>query len=185
MSVTWADRTEIKSSSSSRVYVVSQQVLDGVPTGYWACTCPGGKTANKRGVPCRHLKTMGLPMIPPHAPVTKPASAEATREGFSDDAYRHYNPWVEGFGSAEDWLRAAEALAAGRGKYKKPARPAKTWFTQDDDLELLGLSAMPVDIKGLVKAMRKRAMRLHPDHGGDPEEFKAMFAAYERLTKSY
>lgn len=184
MPQTWQDRTEIKSESSGRIYVVSQQVIDGIPTGYWACTCPQGKLANKKGKPCKHLVAMGLPMIPPHTAQTV-TDPDANRAGFSDAAYRHYN-LRDGFGSAWEWMAAAEALAAGRGRYKAPPRRShNTWFTQDDDLRLLGLNAMPATAKDLVKAMRKMAMKLHPDFGGDAKAFDAMHQAYERLVKRY
>ena len=39
--------------------------------------------------------------------------------------------------------------------------------------------ASPAEIK---KAYRKKALRMHPDKGGDPEEFKKLQAAYEVLS---
>jgi hypothetical protein len=33
----WTDRIEIKSESSSRVYIVARRVS----TGLWECSCPG------------------------------------------------------------------------------------------------------------------------------------------------
>lgn len=37
----------------------------------------------------------------------------------------------------------------------------------------------------LVSAMRRQARILHPDMGGDAEQFREMFAAYERLLRYY
>ncbi len=50
------------------------------------------------------------------------------------------------------------------------------------DYEILGLntSASDDDVK---KAYRKLAMKHHPDKGGDPEEFKKIQTAYDRIIK--
>jgi DnaJ-class molecular chaperone len=50
------------------------------------------------------------------------------------------------------------------------------------DYQILGLQpgASEDEIK---KAYRKKAMKHHPDKGGDPEEFKKIQGAYDRLTK--
>jgi hypothetical protein len=48
---------------------------------------------------------------------------ERSRHTFSDAAYQHYDPEVEGFGTLNDWERIAEMLfglkkpVAGIGKY--------------------------------------------------------------------
>jgi len=52
----------------------------------------------------------------------------------------------------------------------------------DKDLyQILGVDrdAKPADIKA---AFRRRAKDLHPDHGGDPEEFRLVKLAYDVLT---
>jgi DnaJ-class molecular chaperone len=50
------------------------------------------------------------------------------------------------------------------------------------DYQILGVQpgASEDEIK---KAYRKKAMKHHPDKGGDPEEFKKIQGAYDRLTK--
>jgi DnaJ family protein A protein 2 len=52
----------------------------------------------------------------------------------------------------------------------------------DDPYTILGISrgASEDEIK---KAYKKLAMKNHPDKGGDPEEFKKIQNAYERITK--
>ncbi|KAN0061674.1 Type I HSP40 co-chaperone [Thecaphora frezii] len=47
--------------------------------------------------------------------------------------------------------------------------------------DLLGVSPTASDAE-LKKAYRKKALQAHPDKGGDPEEFKAITAAYEILS---
>lgn len=41
---------------------------------------------------------------------------------------------------------------------------------------------VPTDatMKDVKKAFKKLAKKFHPDAGGDPEEFKAVYAAYEK-----
>jgi DnaJ-class molecular chaperone len=55
-------------------------------------------------------------------------------------------------------------------------------FGKLDPYEILGVQpgASEDEIK---RAYRKKAMKHHPDKGGDPEEFKKIQGAYDRLTK--
>ncbi len=178
MAVTWRNQTDIKSASSSRVYVVAEQVINGTPTGRYGCSCPGWKGY---GGQCKHLASMGLPSCRER---TRPAPRGAGKGGnhaFTDSAFAHYDT-AGGYGTAEEWIRLAERLARGRGRYQRPGRHVPS---NAEDLALLNLTAMPDDAKELVRAMRRQAQIDHPDHGGDPEKFKAMFAAYERLLRYY
>jgi hypothetical protein len=177
----WANRIEVKSSSSSRVYIVAQRVS----TGLWECSCPGWKSRRK----CKHLKAMNLDTV---APITPASKGWGTGDNFTftDGAYDHYDPWREGFGSESQWYQQAEQWARGR-RYRQRddfftnPEPRTAYDRRQADLKLLGLSSLPELAKDLVKAMRKRAMETHPDHGGNPEEFRAMYDAYERLRKNY
>lgn len=49
----WVNRFEIKSESSDRVYVVSQNRAKR----HWGCSCPGWRTRRT----CKHLAAMALP----------------------------------------------------------------------------------------------------------------------------
>ncbi len=49
----WTNRFEIRSETSSRVYIVSQNIVGR----HWGCSCPGWRTRRK----CKHLTTLGLP----------------------------------------------------------------------------------------------------------------------------
>ena len=89
-----------------------------------------------------------------------------------------------GFGTPDEWLRLAENMAHGRKRYAPPPRQ-RQYGSFAADMKLLGLSEMPLDVKGLVSAMRKQAKVLHPDFGGTSEAFTAMFMAYERLLRRY
>jgi hypothetical protein len=176
--MSWANQTEIKSASSSRLYIVSELVTDGMPTGTWGCSCPGWKSYGR----CKHLATMGLRSAREQTRPAPKGLGSGNNHAFSDDAYSHYDI-RSGFGSPDEWIAMAEQHAYGRGRYVKPKRFVPS---QAADLRLLNLTAMPADAKGLVRAMRKQALIDHPDiAGGDTERFKAMINAYERLLKNY
>lgn len=49
----WTHRIEIKSASSDRVYVISQNKA----RRHWGCSCPGWCHRRK----CKHLDALGLP----------------------------------------------------------------------------------------------------------------------------
>lgn len=49
----WTNRFEIRSSSSDRVYVVSQNKSKR----HWACSCPSWRTRRS----CKHLSALQLP----------------------------------------------------------------------------------------------------------------------------
>lgn len=49
----WTNRVEIRSATSDRVYVVSQNINKR----HWACSCPGWKSHRN----CKHLQNLGLP----------------------------------------------------------------------------------------------------------------------------
>jgi uncharacterized Zn finger protein len=49
----WTNRMEIRSETSNRVYIVSQNIQKR----HFACSCPGWKIHRH----CKHLKALGLP----------------------------------------------------------------------------------------------------------------------------
>jgi len=102
-----------------------------------------------------------------------------SRHTFSDAAYRHYDT-SNGFGSMDEWIRAAEALAGGRLLLAPEARHVK-----NADLEFLFMTDMPETVEALKKGWRNAMFIYHPDHGGDVEDAKKAIAAYERLLKNY
>lgn len=112
--------------------------------------------------------------------LTDAERAERRAATWTDAAYTHFDPADGGYGSRAQWQAAAEQLADGRGVFTGPTASAG-----DPDLRLLGLDGMPADAQAVVKAFRRMAKVLHPDQGGNAEDFKAMFAAYERLISRY
>jgi hypothetical protein len=88
----WVNRTEIKSETSGRVYVVSQHATKR----YWACSCPGWR-AHRR---CKHLERLGLPAGKQPFEVGK---GHERKKGFLD-GYRTYDT-SGGHGSPADWQR--------------------------------------------------------------------------------
>lgn len=49
----WKNRFEVRSETSDRVYIVSQNKA----RGHWGCSCPAWRTRRK----CKHLRALGLP----------------------------------------------------------------------------------------------------------------------------
>ncbi len=49
----WENRFEIKSESSDRLYIISQNISKR----HWGCSCPGWRTRRN----CKHLRAVGLP----------------------------------------------------------------------------------------------------------------------------
>lgn len=108
----------------------------------------------------------------------------------------------ESYRSLDEWMHYAEDLANKRGRQSR-SRPRASgpqpssasgqyrWSTpvisKSDraDLALLDLTEMPADAKELVSAMRKRAMKDHPERGGSAVKFTAMMDAYGRLLRFY
>ncbi len=105
---------------------------------------------------------------------------ERRQRSFSDAAYRHYNPSLEGFGSADEWMRKADAILTGRG--------LKAAFDTTDtqlqrDLRALHLDAMPGSAADLKRAFRNTLFVVHPDHGGTAAATQAAIEAFERLAR--
>ncbi len=100
---------------------------------------------------------------------------------FSDASYQHYDPRQEGYGSTDEWMAAADALAGGRGILKNTTKPKG-----NPDLNLLNLDAMPADIGALKRAFRNTLFLVHPDFaGGSNEACRAVLAAFDRLLRFY
>lgn len=105
---------------------------------------------------------------------------ERSRRSFSEAAYHHYSPAKEGYGSPDEWMRAAEEMAngsAGFGRIEGTKSPAKT----NADLQALGLDEVPRTKQELLRTFRAAAMTAHPDHGGSNEAIRAVLDAYQRL----
>jgi hypothetical protein len=67
----WANRMQIRSETSNRLYVVAQNKR----TGVWACNCPGHKRARNGIRKCKHITSMAGFL----AQVEKPAVQGGTR----------------------------------------------------------------------------------------------------------
>lgn len=121
----------------------------------------------------------------PKSEKARAALKERVRRSFTDEAYNHYDTST-GFGSPEEWRRIADDLFGrvrenpndqfvySEGKRKSAKR--NKW------LEALRLEDMPLTLALLKKAARGRMMETHPDRGGNADEFREVFAAYEKLA---
>jgi hypothetical protein len=105
---------------------------------------------------------------------------ERSRFSFSSAAYKHYDPRVEGYGSADEWIAAAEAIAAGC-----TILTTNTSRGVNPDLLTLNLTDWPATIAALKTAFRNSLFIYHPDHGGTNEQTIEALKAFERLSKFY
>lgn len=174
----WGTRIEIKSETSSRIYIVSEKLDgDGRATGTYGCSCPGWLSRRD----CKHLRRMALRSCA--TPITpRPKGEGKYGAAFTDAAYSHYDT-RGGYGTADEWFRLAEEAARGRKQYTPPPRRQAPGMAAD--MRLLGLAEMPPDVKDLVRAYRRKALTEHPDTGGSHERFLALNLAYERLLRRY
>lgn len=88
----WINRTEIKSETSNRVYVVAQHT----EKRSWGCSCPGWRRHRR----CKHLQRLGLPNS------EEPFEVEedhAVKRGFLE-GYKTYDASA-GHGSAAEWQK--------------------------------------------------------------------------------
>lgn len=118
----------------------------------------------------------------PRVRLTDEERKAKVRASFSDAAYRHYDPTREGYGSADEWLRKADAILTGRGILKAFDR---TDTQMDRDLRTLSLEAMPADAASLKRAYRNTLFVVHPDYGGSNAATIEATQAFERLSKHY
>ena len=106
---------------------------------------------------------------------------ERVKRSFSDAAYQHYDVKALGYGSRDEWMAAADAMASGKGALRFSTLAEKA----DADLEMLMLDSLPPDVAGLKTAFRNAMFLAHPDHGGTNEAARDTMAAYKRLLERY
>ena len=87
--------------------------------------------------------------------------------------YTPYGTYAGERGSPEQWREAFHFA------FNKDT--AKEALGEDTPLAILGL--LPgATAEAIKSAFRKLAVQFHPDKGGDPEQFKKVYAAYYSLT---
>jgi hypothetical protein len=112
--------------------------------------------------------------------------------------YKQYDPKTEGFGSAQEWAKAAESLGRkgaqggnARGKARVGNKARASTSDHDNrstlpahirrDLQVLLLETMPQDTGALKRAYHNVLFIVHPDYGGTEAACIAATDAYERL----
>lgn len=79
------------------------------------------------------------------------------------------------------WARAWTRVMRGERPPRRPVpRPRVERPVARSAWETLGL-APGASLAEIKVAFRERALSTHPDHGGDADEFRALYRAYERL----
>jgi hypothetical protein len=113
----WVNRTEVRSETSDRLYVVSQHAAKR----FWACSCPAWRTRRR----CKHLDQLGLPGG--EQPFEVEPNRPAPKKGFLD-GYRAYDA-SGGHGGPAEWRRAFAqrlGLDEARSTLGLPAGPTGT-----------------------------------------------------------
>lgn len=95
MSDQWTNRTEIRSETSSRVYVVAQNRVKR----FWSCSCPSWRVRRA----CKHLRSMGLPCH------EEPFELPKKKTDFMG-VYKHYDRASERPGDSASWRESLSAL---------------------------------------------------------------------------
>lgn len=79
------------------------------------------------------------------------------------------------------WARAWTRVMRGEPAPSRPVARIKVARPVRSAWETLGI-ARGASLAEIKAAFRERALTTHPDHGGDADEFRALYRAYERLV---
>ncbi|HET8933700.1 MAG TPA: J domain-containing protein [Polyangiales bacterium] len=128
---------------------------------------------------------------PSHAPFRKPDASHGGARSFEEALLEAESVAGRTLSIIEPyWARAWKSVlrgqdpgpppsAAGARRAERlrpePEAPVSAW-------SVLGLSA-GASMTALKRAYQKRALETHPDQGGDPDAFRAVQRAYEKLLK--
>ena len=119
----------------------------------------------------RKLKTM---IHEESLAVTNMNTPEAMQEARERNKQSEERLRIDYANHGKHWHRLQDAL-------QKKERMGKNVFN-DADLSLLGLDATATLTKrDVTNAYRRKARKLHPDVGGDADQFKALYAAYRAV----
>ena len=80
-----------------------------------------------------------------------------------------------GHGNVEEWQRAWKGMGHSE---------ATVAVGKDSTLKIMGFDAMPSKTD-LDTRFRELVKQHHPDHGGDPEMFKKVHAAWSLLSEQF
>ena len=168
----WTNRFEIKSASSSRLYVVSQNIIGG----HWACSCPGWRTRRH----CKHIDSIRKvsPQVRTLAPLLGTAD-DRGRVSTHKDPTLGYRQYVGARGSEADWQRAFS--------YRMGIDAARKVVGDKSPRGILGVSA--TDSFDTIKSAWRRLIRTcHPDIVGNDSrraEFEKYQGAFEILEHEW
>lgn len=162
----WTNRFEIKSASSSRLYIVSQNIK----TSLWACSCPGWKIHRK----CKHIQSVQKvdPRVRTNAQLLGPAYG---RSGSGKNPLEGYRTYTGARGSEAEW-QAAFAFRMGLDA-------ARAAVGDKSPRGILGVSAT-ASFDEIRTAWKRLVRTCHPDLVGNESrrrEFETIQGAYEIL----
>jgi hypothetical protein len=182
----WIHRTEIKSETSNRVYVVSQHAAKR----HWGCSCPGWRAHRT----CKHLTRLGLPggevpfeVAQDHAKVKGFLAGYATYD--AGHGHGHPTEWQQAFTERLGLAEARQALGlsadAGWEAICRTLRLAAT----DSRARLVGdyeAAVRAFDAAGPVEeraeAVKRAKFRLEAYAAYLEEQRQKLAAEAERIT---
>lgn len=90
--------------------------------------------------------------------------------------YKTYDT-SEGFGSAAEWRE--------NFKERLGVEAATKIVGKNTPRSIVGVDETCASWEDIKSAFRKAVMKHHPDRGGDPAEFRKVYAAYELLETEF
>lgn len=128
---------------------------------------------------------------PGHAPFRKPDASHGGARSFEEALVEAQSVAGRTLSIIDPyWARAWKSVLRGQdpgppptaAKARTPERPRPAPDAPVSAWSVLGL-APEASLAELKRAYQKRALETHPDQGGDPDAFRAVQRAYEKLLK--
>lgn len=125
---------------------------------------------------------------PSHAPFRKPDASHGGARSYEEALIEAQSVAGRTLSIIEPyWARAWKSVLRGQDPGLPPtaARPARPPPSPDAPVSAWSVLGLPAgaSLAEVKRAYQRRALETHPDQGGDPDAFRAVQRAYEKLLK--